>query len=533
MKKKLFNIIGGFILIFSIGLTAFSSMAYAKEITIVGADNPIVTTESGEDVTNKDDLNYWQSYNVTYHWSILNGQSIQNGDTATFTVPSNIKVIYPTNFEVKDQDGHVIGTFTVNPGDTVGTLTFNNYFAECPEQDIHGTLTFIGNGTDEISSKDWTLNKVGWLNGNNQPTWSVAYNPSGQTLHDVTIEDTLLGNQTLDPTSISIQYGYFDANNQFHSEGTFSNSEYQLETGSKGFTLHFDTLTKPIQITYHSTVPSASETVINNNVQANSPDIGAISNNASIAVGGDGSASGTIPTKPSSSTEITQPSTSISSTTTQPSSSSSTSMSSTTTQPSTSSSTSMSSTTTQPSTSSSTSTSSTTTQPGSSSSTSISSTATQPNSSSSTSTSSTATQPSSSSSTSTSSTVAKKINSHTSLNRSSQMPTSEKHGETTQTIQKGNTIQNNNEHQNILNEQSKLTPDHEYYTENGNIIRIHNGYVQQKMSNGNWKTINDQPSKNLQLPQTGIKKYDIFPIIGLALIIIAGMSCVFLRKNEH
>ena len=540
MKKRLFNMIGGFILIFSIFLTSFVPVVKAKDITVIGADQPVVTTESGENVTNQDNLDYWESYNVTYHWSIPSNQTIQAGDQAIFKVPSNIRVVYPTSFPVKDAEGHVIGTFTVNPGDKDGVLTFNNFYPDHHETNISGTITFVGNGTDKITYYDWIINKVGWLNGSKKPTWCVAYNPDGKSLHDVTIVDQMSHNQILDPESISIQYGTFDDNNQFHPQGTVPSSQYQLTTSSTGFTLHFNQLNEPIQITYTTTIPGSSETILHNTVQGSAPEVGSITDNATIAMGGDGTVSGDTPT---SSTESST--TSSSSITVVPSSTSTVSSSSESTLPTStnsieSSTTSSSSTTVVPSSTSTVSSSSESTLPTSMSSTesstnSSSSMTVVPSSTSTVSSSSESTLPTSTSSTessttsSSSTTVVPSSTSTVSSSSKSTLPTSTSSTESSTTSSSSTSSSSSSSVESTTSSTKQpIVPGHhttgtseESYQSNTTTV-----------NNKHQETNKGNSTHSSALPQTGAKKMNELPLLGIVLIAIAGLGCGCLRKNK-
>ena len=101
------------VLIFSVAINSMTQIVYAKEVTITGSNDPVVTTMTGENVTDSGELDRYQSYNVSYKFSIPNGQNISSGDTATFTVPNNIQVLYDTTFNVTDKNGDVIGTFSI------------------------------------------------------------------------------------------------------------------------------------------------------------------------------------------------------------------------------------------------------------------------------------------------------------------------------------------------------------------------------------------------------------------------------------
>lgn len=303
--SRLFSLVGSILLVISVVLTMGVHQIKADDIAIIGnlAKDAEVTTEGGENVTGEQ-LDRYQYYNVTYHWSIPNGTTVKEGDTATFEIPSNIQILKDTSFEIKDSNDHVIGTFYIGEGSRIGTITFNNYIEDNDLTNVHGTLTLTGNGTTTTVNKDWSINKYGWLDQNNKPTWTVVYNPLGKHLSNVVITDTLKGAQVLDKSSIQIQYGTVDDNNQFHatSINTDPVKDGIVSIDDHGFTAKFDQLDTAIQIVYTTTPTTRANVNLDNVVTGESPELGISQDASSVQVGGSGSVSGDIESG-SSSTE--------------------------------------------------------------------------------------------------------------------------------------------------------------------------------------------------------------------------------------
>lgn len=292
MRKKWISLTLLFTLLFSFLLTPLK--IYGKEIDITGntAQDAKVTTSSGEDVTGDNNLDRYDNYEITYNWSIPNGTNIQNGDTASFTIPNNVQIMNDTSFEVKTSDGEVIGTFIIKKGQRVGTLTFNSYLSQHPMTNIHGTLSIWGNGTVDQTYEQSELHKAGWIDGNNQPTWDILYNPNSEHRTNVVITDTLLGPQKLDPNSIQVSLGKADAQGNF--TGTVDPSIKPIIEGNK-FIIKIPDLNQAVQIVYHSTPTSSGQVNIDNKVSGKSDQLKVVQVGASLTVGGSGTAGGVIP----------------------------------------------------------------------------------------------------------------------------------------------------------------------------------------------------------------------------------------------
>ena len=311
MTKRVNTVFSIIILFCSVLIFPLKALAANVSITGNGAADATVTTSGGENVTNNNDLNRYENYKVSYHWTLAPGSKVNDGDTASFTLPNNVQVLNDTTFDVTLDDGTVIGQFNIKEGEKVGTLTFNDYLSQHPMTNVSGHLSFWGNGTQNQSTEMPEINKVGWVNDQGKPTWSVLYNPKGEERDNVIIEDTLEGKQTLDKDSIKIEYGtmqngVFVADSQ-QPEGT------TLDTNEKGFKLSIPKLDKTVRITYTST-PENTQFDLDNKVVATSDQLTMVQNDASITVGGSGDVTGTTEsTTTSSSSESTESTTTPSS----------------------------------------------------------------------------------------------------------------------------------------------------------------------------------------------------------------------------
>lgn len=300
MKKKSYFafIFLGLLLCLSLFIPTKNSEAASIDLIGTSANDATVVTENGEIVTGDQSLDRWEYYHIKYNWKIPDNVTVHDGDTATVTLPNNVQIVEDTSFNLTDSQGNVIGSFQINKGSRVGTLTFNDYIEKHHLTDVSGTLDFMGNGLDDISVKDWIINKVGWIDGQNKPTWDIVYNPSGAKLTDVTITDTLDGNQKIDPDSIVIQFGTVDENNNFHMESEITDpiGKGMLTVTDNGFVAHLGDIDKAVQIVYNTTVTKRLDVDLGNSATGKADQLTAKTDSATIQVGGSGSASGTVET---------------------------------------------------------------------------------------------------------------------------------------------------------------------------------------------------------------------------------------------
>lgn len=266
------------------------------------AADAVITTAKGENVTGNNDLNKYVYFNATYKWSLPANTIVKAGDTATFELPSNVQIrVADTTFDVTDEEGHVVGSFTIKKGAHQGTLTFNDYFEKNNIKDIHGILNITVSGTEENKPSDWFLNKAGWLDAQNQANWTVVYNPKSLSLTNVEIKDTLQGEQVFDPSTVQVWFGTVDSNNQFVAEKKVTNPIEQglVTVNGKVMEAKFDKLDQAVQFVYQSKPLKVEENLkLVNEVTGTSTELGSQSMTATIQLGGNGVADGSQTTEP-------------------------------------------------------------------------------------------------------------------------------------------------------------------------------------------------------------------------------------------
>ncbi|VDG21170.1 cell surface protein [Lactobacillus brevis] [Lactiplantibacillus mudanjiangensis] len=178
-------------------------LALSRSTVVVnglGADD--ATISDGTNIyTSSDSLDYYSTYFVSYYWSIPDGEVINDGDTATVTLPSNVLTTGATagtTFDVTDMHtNQVIGTATVMADGTTALLTFNDYYAKNPADSRQGTLSFNVRGTTKSSGdSSFVMNKVGWLDNSSTSDghtgyWQIIINPNAETWTNVSITDNI------------------------------------------------------------------------------------------------------------------------------------------------------------------------------------------------------------------------------------------------------------------------------------------------------------------------------------------------------
>ena len=193
----------------------FKSSVSAATIQVNGlnGDQAIITDSSGKTVSDTQGLNEYNYYQVKYNWSIPDSVIIKSGDTAQFTLPSNIRVRSTESFNITDSQGQVVGHAEIKAGSTTGTITFTNVPSTF-RYNRHGTLTFYGQGkaVPKTNVNSWMINKGGWvdnktLDSKGNPTqlyWNVVLNPAGEKLTGVSFTDKPQKGQTIIPNSIEV-----------------------------------------------------------------------------------------------------------------------------------------------------------------------------------------------------------------------------------------------------------------------------------------------------------------------------------------
>ena len=193
----------------------FKSSVSAATIQVNGlnGDQAIITDSSGKTVSDTQGLNEYNYYQVKYNWSIPDSVIIKSGDTAQFTLPSNIRVRSTEAFNITDSQGQVVGRATIKAGSSTGTIAFTNVPSTF-RYDRHGTLTFYGQGktVPKTNVNSWMINKGGWvdnktLDSKGNPTqlyWNVVLNPAGKKLTGVSFTDKPQKGQTIIPDSVEV-----------------------------------------------------------------------------------------------------------------------------------------------------------------------------------------------------------------------------------------------------------------------------------------------------------------------------------------
>jgi len=177
----------------------------ALPVNGIGADDIFsITDTNGKTYTASDALSAYASYTAVYNWSIADGVNIADGDTATITLPDNLR--FPSkviSFAIM-MNGNQVGTVTTDKAAMTATMTFNSYFAEHQLDSRHGMVQFSTVGTDTTSGDDnYKINKVGWIDKGDPSrlVWSIVINPNGETWNAVSITDELGLYQTLVTTN--------------------------------------------------------------------------------------------------------------------------------------------------------------------------------------------------------------------------------------------------------------------------------------------------------------------------------------------
>ena len=193
----------------------FKSSVSAATIQVNGlnGDQAIITDSNGKTVSDTQRLNEYNYYQVKYNWSIPDSVIIKSGDTAQFTLPSNIRVRSTESFNITDSQGQVVGHAEIKAGSTTGTITFTNVPSTF-RYNRHGTLTFYGQGkaVPKTNVNSWMINKGGWvdnktLDSKGNPTqlyWNVVLNPAGKKLMGVSFTDKPQKGQTIISNSVEV-----------------------------------------------------------------------------------------------------------------------------------------------------------------------------------------------------------------------------------------------------------------------------------------------------------------------------------------
>lgn len=252
--------------------------ASTVSVSGLGAGDATVYDANGKNVTGQTDLSRFRAYTVKYRGSIADSTQINNGDTATFTLPSDVQVANTQTCNVYDQNGNVAGTATIQPGSQTGTITFNN--------DLHGKLNrqitlsvgVIGTTTTTTDNSNapstgsgnhpsgdtnpatlvTAINKVGWYDkdDNNLIHWDIVANLHNANLKDPVITDNMGPGMELVQGSVKVQEGYYD-NGTF--TGAISAPNPQVTTNGSQITISVLSTNLAIHVSYEVKITNKDE----------------------------------------------------------------------------------------------------------------------------------------------------------------------------------------------------------------------------------------------------------------------------------
>lgn len=252
--------------------------ASTVSVSGLGAGDATVYDANGKNVTGQTDLSRFRAYTVKYHGSIADSTQINNGDTATFTLPSDVQIANTQTCNVYDQNGNVAGTATIQPGSQTGTITFNN--------DLHGKLNrqitlsvgvigttttttdnsnapSTGNGNHPSGDTNpatlaTAINKVGWYDkdDNNLIHWDIVANLHNANLKDPVITDNMGPGMELVQGSVKVQEGYYD-NGTF--TGAISAPNPQVTTNGSQITISVPSTNLAIHVSYEVKITNKDE----------------------------------------------------------------------------------------------------------------------------------------------------------------------------------------------------------------------------------------------------------------------------------
>ncbi|GEO66266.1 SpaA isopeptide-forming pilin-related protein [Levilactobacillus spicheri] len=275
MRKKIGRCLLG-VLILVVGICGAYRMAQAKDIGNdvqgLSASDATVTRSDGLVVKDGDVLEKGQQYTVAYKWKIADGVSVENGDTATFELPSSawIHGAYsnPLWLTTDNQQKIVVGRVELAENAHQGTITFNEnmqgyntnrdaslqFFVTGTGQSTSGdgsggTGTGTDSGSGTVTNENFDINKVGWeadssmigsgSSAESAPTtmyWNIVINGHNENYGDTTVTDDLGPYQTYIPGSFALDGNSAGAGGTVTQQGSELTFKFTNVTKKIGFT---------------------------------------------------------------------------------------------------------------------------------------------------------------------------------------------------------------------------------------------------------------------------------------------------------
>lgn len=245
-------------------LILFQCRINANNVTVNGlaGNQAVIKDLKGNQVSDSQELNKYEYFKVTYHWSIPDSEIIESGDTVTFEIPNNIRVNNDVIVNITDVQGQIIGEAKIKADSNTGLITFSNIPTEF-RYNRHGTLTFYGEGKVEQQTdiNNWMIDKGGWVNDakigpDGKPTqlyWNLVLNPAGKTISNVKFIDNPQNSQTIIPDTVIA----------YRVDGQKLGEQLNpplIQNVDGGITLDFGDIDYPIYIEYQTKLSSDAVT---------------------------------------------------------------------------------------------------------------------------------------------------------------------------------------------------------------------------------------------------------------------------------
>lgn len=284
-----------------IGLAARTQ---AAEVTDYTQQTSI--TKNGVPLTSDSTVMTNETLSATTSFTFPSSQTIAEGDTLTFSLPQELTLITPLNFQVSDvvnHKGEVVGKAQANPATQTVTVTFSNYFTNYTEQkemsltfnvrvnndkvQNSGPISFKFGQTDfsfQYQKVDGTAGeyemKYGYQDSSDPKIvkWRIILNARQDMLRNMVISDNFGDGLTLVPGTLrAVRYAPVEGGirNEAHLLtlpvlDNFTNKAVLSQNANgdaNGFTINFgDNYNWPMYIEYSTRVPDGVQVgdVVNN-----------------------------------------------------------------------------------------------------------------------------------------------------------------------------------------------------------------------------------------------------------------------------
>ena len=282
----------------------FAARTQAAEVTDYTQQTSI--TKNGVPLTSDSTVMTNETLSVTTSFTFPSSQTIAEGDTLTFSLPQELTLITPLNFQVSDvvnHKGEVVGKAQANPATQTVTVTFSNYFTNYTEQkemsltfnvrvnndkvQNSGPVSFKFGQTDfsfqyekvEGTAGEYEM-KYGYQDSSDPKIvkWRIILNARQDMLRNMVISDNFGDGLTLVPGTLrAVRYAPVEGGirNEAHLLtlpvlDNFTNKAVLSQNANgdvNGFTINFgDNYNWPMYIEYSTRVPDGVQVgdVVNN-----------------------------------------------------------------------------------------------------------------------------------------------------------------------------------------------------------------------------------------------------------------------------